>query len=58
MIDISNGIRPNGVVNPEVFDRPSFQKKWNNLIVNKVKQFHNNIYILIMQFGDVESLNK
>ena len=37
MIDISNGIRPNGVVNPEVFDRPSFQKKWNNLIVNKVK---------------------
>ena len=37
MIDISNGIRPYGVVNPEVFDRPSFQRKWNNLIVNKVK---------------------
>ena len=37
MIDISNGIRPNGVVNPEVFNRPSFQKKWDNLIVNKIK---------------------
>ena len=37
LIDISNGIRPNGVVNPEVFDRPSFQKKWDNLIVNKIK---------------------
>tara|TARA_Y100001935_G_scaffold5629_1_gene4321 strand:+ start:1665 stop:2705 length:1041 start_codon:yes stop_codon:yes gene_type:complete len=37
MIDISNGIRPNGIVNPEVFDRPSFKKKWDNLIVNKIK---------------------
>ena len=37
LIDISNGIRPNGVVNPEVFDRHSFQKKWDNLIVNKIK---------------------
>ena len=37
LIDISNGIRPNGVVNPEVFDRPSFHKKWDNLIVNKIK---------------------
>ncbi len=28
MIDLANGIRPHGVVNPEVFDRPSFQEKW------------------------------
>ena len=31
MIDLANGIRPHGVVNPEVFDRPSFQKKWEDL---------------------------
>ena len=33
MIDLANGIRPHGVVNPEVFDRPSFQKKWEGLRV-------------------------
>ena len=33
MIDLANGIRPHGVVNPEVFDRLSFQKKWENLRV-------------------------
>ena len=33
MIDLANGIRPHGVVNPEVFDRPSFQKKWEDLRV-------------------------
>ena len=33
MIDLANGIRPHGVVNPEVFDRPSFQKKWKDLCV-------------------------
>ena len=31
MIDLSNGIRPQGVINPEVFDRPTFQEKWNAL---------------------------
>jgi len=31
MIDIANGIRPQGVINPEVFDRPTFQEKWNAL---------------------------
>ena len=29
MIDLSQGIRPRGVVNPEVFDRPGFQRKWS-----------------------------
>jgi len=33
MIDLANGIRPHGVVNPEIFDRPSFQEKWNALSV-------------------------
>jgi phosphoglycerate dehydrogenase-like enzyme len=33
MIDLANGIRPHGVVNPEVFDRPSFQEKWKALSV-------------------------
>lgn len=31
MIDLSNGIRPQGVINPEVFEKPTFQKKWNSL---------------------------
>jgi phosphoglycerate dehydrogenase-like enzyme len=31
MVDLSNGQRPVGVVNPEVFDRPSFQEKWMRL---------------------------
>lgn len=31
MIDLSNGIRPQGVINPEVFEKPSFQKKWNSI---------------------------
>ena len=30
MIDLANGIRPHGVVNPEVFERSSFQEKWND----------------------------
>jgi phosphoglycerate dehydrogenase-like enzyme len=33
MIDLANGIRPHGVVNPEIFDRPSFQEKWKALRV-------------------------
>ncbi len=28
LIDLAHGRRPRGVVNPEVFDRPSFQEKW------------------------------
>ena len=31
MIDLSNGIHPQGVINPEVFEKPTFQKKWNSL---------------------------
>jgi phosphoglycerate dehydrogenase-like enzyme len=31
MIDLAQGRRPRGVVNPEVFDRPSFQQKWERL---------------------------
>lgn len=31
MIDLSEGSRPRAVVNPEVFDRPSFQAKWSRL---------------------------
>jgi phosphoglycerate dehydrogenase-like enzyme len=31
MIDLVEGRRPNGVVNPEVFDRPGFQAKWERL---------------------------
>jgi phosphoglycerate dehydrogenase-like enzyme len=31
MVDLSNGKRPQGVINPEVFDRSSFQDKWNRL---------------------------
>lgn len=28
MIDLSMGRRPNGVLNPEVFEKPSFREKW------------------------------
>lgn len=31
MVDLSLHRRPQGVVNPEVFDRPSFQKKWDRV---------------------------
>ena len=31
MIDLSEGRRPRGVVNPGVFDRPGFQAKWTRL---------------------------
>jgi phosphoglycerate dehydrogenase-like enzyme len=31
MVDLSLGKRPQGVLNPEVFDRVAFQKKWNRL---------------------------
>jgi len=28
MVELSLGRKPRGVVNPEVFDRPSFREKW------------------------------
>ena len=31
MVDLAHGRRPRGVVNPQVFDRPSFQNKWERL---------------------------
>lgn len=31
MVDLSLKRRPRGVLNPEVFDRPGFQKKWERL---------------------------
>jgi phosphoglycerate dehydrogenase-like enzyme len=31
MIDLSLGQKPRGVVNPEVFDQPSFQEKWRRV---------------------------
>ena len=33
MIDLAEGNRPKGVVNPEVFEKASFQKKWERLRV-------------------------
>jgi phosphoglycerate dehydrogenase-like enzyme len=32
MLDLIQGKRPRGVVNPEVFERPSFQQKWRRLV--------------------------
>ncbi len=32
MVDLTEGKRPHGVVNPEVFDRPGFQAKWQRLM--------------------------
>jgi phosphoglycerate dehydrogenase-like enzyme len=31
MVDLSLCKKPRGVVNPQVFDRPSFQKRWDRL---------------------------
>lgn len=31
IVDIASGRRPNHVINPEVFDRPSFAEKWKRL---------------------------
>lgn len=31
MLDLANGERPRGVVNPEVFERPGFRAKWARL---------------------------
>lgn len=40
LLDLSQGKMPNGVVNPEVFDRPGFQAKWKRItgLVCKVSQ--------------------
>lgn len=35
LIDLANGRYPGAVVNPEVFDRASFQKKWESLRIDK-----------------------
>lgn len=34
MVDLSQGRRPRGAINPEVFDRPGFREKWARLRVN------------------------
>ena len=31
LLDLTQGQRPNGVVNPQVFDRPGFQAKWKRI---------------------------
>ncbi len=31
MIELAEGRRPRGIVNPEVFDRPGFQEKWKRI---------------------------
>ncbi len=31
MLDLAQGKKPRGVINPEVFDRPGFQAKWKGL---------------------------
>ena len=31
MVDLSTGRKPKGVLNPEVFDKPSFQRKWTRV---------------------------
>ena len=36
MIDLSLGKRPRGVVNPGIFDRPSFREKWRRLVAGEV----------------------
>src|SRR5262249_2314486 len=32
MVGLSLGVRPAGVLNPELFDRSSFQAKWKRLV--------------------------
>lgn len=38
MIDLAEGRRPRGVVNPEVFARPGFQSKWERLRLSRPGQ--------------------
>jgi phosphoglycerate dehydrogenase-like enzyme len=35
MLDLAQGRRPHGVINAEVFDRPSFQRKWARLALGR-----------------------
>lgn len=32
MLDLAGGIMPQGVINPEVIERPEFQKKWQRIV--------------------------
>ena len=32
MIDLARGLKPRGVVNPEVIERAGFQDKWKRLL--------------------------
>ena len=34
MVDLAGGRRPHGVINPEVFERPTFQDKWARLRIS------------------------
>ena len=34
LVDLAQGRRPKGVVNPEIFEQPSFQQKWKRLQLN------------------------
>ncbi len=36
LIDLARGDHPEHVVNPEVFDRPSFHKKWESVRINQL----------------------
>jgi phosphoglycerate dehydrogenase-like enzyme len=36
LLDLANGKRPSGLVNPEVFKRPSFQSKWNRILGEEI----------------------
>ncbi len=36
IVDLTQGRRPRGVVNPEVFERPGFQEKWKRLTTGDV----------------------
>ena len=35
LVDLANGLKPHGVVNLEVFERPSFQAKWERLRLSR-----------------------
>jgi hypothetical protein len=35
LIDLAHGKYPGTVVNPEVFGRPSFQKKWESVRIDQ-----------------------
>lgn len=37
LIDLANGKHPKSVVNPEVFDRPSFHKKWEEVKIGHLE---------------------